>query len=128
MVMGFISKGFSYMMFWGENFIFVIFFIAFEICLMPFVWFICFCNIIYSTPGMFTTFFNLIKWCILGILYMTFILLKDVWNLLKILAMHRGCKEYVGLDKSLSPEEILKKNDLKINCYNQIRAIVIQMY
>jgi len=97
--MFYVSKGFSYMMFWMENIIFVIFFVAFEICLMPLVWFICFCNIIYSTPGMFTTFYNLAKWIVLGTLYLTYILLKDVLNLLKILAMHRGCREYNNLDK-----------------------------
>lgn len=80
-IMKFISKGFSYMMFWMENILFVSVFIAFEMCLMPLVWFICFLNIIYSTPGMFTTFFNLAKWIVLGILYMAFILFKDVYNL-----------------------------------------------
>jgi len=116
------------MMFWMENILFVSAFLVFELCLGPFVWIGCMINIIYCTNGMFTTVYNTFKWCLLGLLYLAFILIKDVYNLLKILCMHRGCREAKNLSSGIDLDEVERKKLLKIDCFNSIRGVVISMY
>jgi hypothetical protein len=77
---------FSCTNFWLENVIGIIFFMLFQIFLLPFVYLLTFFNIIYSTHGLFTTAFNVIKWAIFGILYLIHLLLKDTGMLIWILA------------------------------------------
>jgi hypothetical protein len=47
---------------------------------------------VYSTNGPWTTVFNLFRWTFFGAVFLTYLLLRDVLNILKILAMHNGCK------------------------------------
>lgn len=83
-----LSRYFSLMNFWLENLIGVLFFIIFELILIPIVFLKTNFNIMYSTHGLFTTVFNLLKWLIFGMFYLFFILTNDVFMLLKILSMH----------------------------------------
>jgi NADH:ubiquinone oxidoreductase subunit 4 (subunit M) len=88
-----IMKWFSLGVFWLENIIGVTFFIAFELCLLPIVYCVCLFNIGCNTRGLFTTVFNLFLWSSIGLLILLCILCMDTFVLLKILAMHNGCKE-----------------------------------
>jgi len=115
---------FSYMLFWGENIIFVTFFTIFEVLLIPLIYVICFINIVYSTKGLFTTVFNIIKWLSSGFIYLFCMLCNDVWNLIKILAKHRGCKQEIVIDE----DEIKQKTSMTIECFNEIRKTAIEMY
>lgn len=89
-----VANYFSIFIFWLENLIVIPFFMMFEIALMVFVYLITFFNIIYSTPGLFTTAFYIIKWMIFGIFYLIYLLFYDTYMLMWIFSCHRGCLEY----------------------------------
>lgn len=80
-IMAKISQGFSYFIFWAENFLFLTAFLAFELLLSPFIYIVIMINIVYSTRGMFTTMYNVLYWIIFGVFYMLVILMKEVYNL-----------------------------------------------
>jgi len=83
-----VANYFSIFIFWLENVLGIIFFMFFEISLMIFVYLITLFNIIYSTPGLFTTAFNCIKWILFGIFYLIYLLLKDTYMLMWIMSCH----------------------------------------
>lgn len=85
---------FSKVNFWIENLVMVIAFFLFELLLSPLIYFKTLYNVIYSSNGLFTTVFSIFRWIIMGPLYLLWILFNDVKNLLNILRMHDGCKEY----------------------------------
>lgn len=74
-LMNTVSNWFSYFIFWGENILFVGFFTAFELILLPVLYLRCLFNLIYSTPGLFTTVAYVITWLLVGILYLMVILI-----------------------------------------------------
>lgn len=93
------SELFSQFNFWMENLIFLAIFGLFEILLSPMVFIVSYFNIIYSTGGPFSTVYNLFKWTAFGPVYLTYILLKDLWNMIYILSMLDGCKDYLERQK-----------------------------
>lgn len=126
-VMGYASKLFSYFTYWLENMFFVLGFSILELFMLPVVYIKCLVNIIISTRGIFTTIFYIFQWFFLGILYLVGILLTDVYNLLKILSMHRGCIDTLGKDskQKLSEDEEKQMIMERIECFNEIRGVVI---
>ena len=129
-VMSRIAYAFSIFNFWLENIFFIIYFIVYEIVLMPFVFFLTFFNIMYSTHGLFTTAFNVIKWAIFGFIYLLYLLLNDTRMLIQILAKHKGCKESDPKNDKQKIDETHIDNDLnkQIMVFNDVRTTVIQMY
>jgi hypothetical protein len=131
-----VSRYFSLMIFWFENLIGVLFFMIFEIILIPIVFLKTIFNIIYSTSGLFTTVFNVLKWLIFGIFYLFAILSYDVFMLIKILTMHRGCKEYKeeqtnkGQEEAEDDEENSRERERDMNqqVFNEVRGVVIKMF
>ena len=87
-----VSDIFSKINFWMENILFIIVFIMFEICLTPLVYLITFFNILFCTPGIFTTTAFIIWWSGFGIFYLLFMLMYDTYYLIVILSYHDGCK------------------------------------
>ena len=77
-----VSKFFSYMMFWLENCIFLIFFIVFEILLIVPVYFKNVFVIAWASLGLFTTFFNVVIWIFTGLFISFYIAATDVVNLI----------------------------------------------
>ena len=66
-----------------------------------------------------------------GWLYLSYILCMDVANFVKILTMHKGCKAHEGLDQQDSDDDLVetrKKRLIEIECYNEIRQVVINMF
>lgn len=86
------SKAFSYAMYWAENVIFVIIFLLYEICCIPAVYFKTFLNIVTCSVGLFTIMFQLAYWLFSGLFFSFFLVLRDVYYLVKILSMHQGCR------------------------------------
>ena len=137
-----IMKWFSLGVFWLENIIGVTFFVAFELCLLPIVFGVCLFNIGCNTRGLFTTVLNIFIWCSVGLLILLCILCMDTFVLLKILAMHNGCKENEKVEKQKAdaakgePIEVLKSKaeqneDQRNNIVarmNEIREVVFQYY
>lgn len=128
-----VSYIFSIFIFWLENVIVITFFMLFELLLMTFVYLITFFNIIYSTPGLFTTAAYIIFWTLFGVFYLIYLLLKDTYMLIWILSCHKGCIDY------LEKQKPVKKNDNKetpleedsermIGVFNDLRDVVIEMY
>lgn len=106
-----VAKAFSLMIFWLENIVGVLFFTIFELILIPIVFLKTIVNIMYSTHGLFTTVFNLLKWYAFGLFYLTLILTWDVYMLLKILWMHKGCKYYIEESKKDEEEGSIDKEE-----------------
>ena len=73
-----------------------------------------------STPGFFTLIFYLLLWTVIGFVYLLFIALSDVKELMSILYMHDGCKAeagiYVNIEKEVDYEMLHK-------VYNDVRSI-----
>lgn len=124
-----VAEKFSYAIFWVENIILIVGFMAFEICLIPFVYLITYFNIIFSckSPLQLVTFLS--KWAFGGIFLVFYIMLDDIRHLFKILVLYRGCKE--ASENNLADEEeneVELDDKQKIKVYNEIRDNVIEMY
>jgi len=91
--MRFISKGFSYLMFWAENIFFIMAFMLFELAIMPIAYIKVWINIIRNSMGVLNTIVNCLVWLIIGLFMMIFLLFKDVFHLVKILSFHHGCRK-----------------------------------
>ena len=78
------SKHFSKIMFWVENFVYIIFFFFYEFFLIPLVFFKVLYNIIKVSfwKDVLTMTFT---WLIIGFFYLLFSCFKDCYNFLKIL-------------------------------------------
>lgn len=129
-----VASYFTLVIFWGENLIFMAFFLVYEMLLMPILYFQITFNIGYSTKGMFTTVFNLFCWCCVGILYMPGLLFSDAACLCNILSMHEGCIEYQAkaennTDKLSKTEgQIEEEKQNTIARMNEIREVIMKQY
>ena len=123
-LMIYITKGFSFMMFWLENIIFISFFLAFELIISPFAYIKVWFNIVRNSMGVCRTILNCIVWAIIGVIMMFYIVVSDCVNLIKILCYHNGCRH--GFIDDLAEEEV--DTALKIKVYNETRATVISLY
>lgn len=90
--MQYISKWFSYLMFWIENFLFIFAFLVFEVCISPIAYAKVWINLIKNSMGVLNTIVNCAIWLVIGIFIMFYLLLRDVVYLMKILGHHDGCK------------------------------------
>jgi hypothetical protein len=91
------SKGMSYFMFWLENIFFIVMFSVFELAISPFaygkIWFNLLAmlrNTDISTIGRAKSAFYSLVWLFLGPFIMMRILLRDVFNFVRILCHHDG--------------------------------------
>lgn len=87
-LMVYISKGFSYLMYWLENLIFIFAFFALELLICPIAYIKVWFNLIRNSMGVFRIICNCIVWAIIGVIMMVFIVISDFCNLLKILCCH----------------------------------------
>ena len=93
-------------MFWFENIFFIIAFIFQVTLLIPLVYIKNFFIIIWASSGLFTSLFYAIGWLFVGLFITFFLALRDVYFYMKILSMHRGCREAYGLEDELKEEVI----------------------
>lgn len=92
---------------------------------------------------MFTTVWNFFLWITIGLLILIQILLMDTWALIRILAMHNGCKENKvmneqkaecaisgkELEEPISKEvEIEQERNKIVAILNDVREVVFQAY
>jgi hypothetical protein len=91
-IMEYITKGFSYMMHWLENLIFIMSFLLFELFLFPIAYLKVWLNIILNSLGVLMTIGNCISWALAGLPVMFFLVLRDACYLIKILCYHQGCR------------------------------------
>jgi hypothetical protein len=127
-LMGRVTLKFSYINFWVENIFMVIVFFIYELCLLPFSYLLTFYNLVVTSHGTYKLILNWFRWAIFGLLYLNFIIAKDIFYLFRILSMYRGCKAadpHYNIDDD--DDEGLS-DDQKILVYNEIRIIVMQMY
>lgn len=122
--MAYISKSFSYFMFWLENIVFVIAFFLFELLIMPIAYIKVWINIVRNSMGILNTILNCVIWALIGIFMMFFLLFRDVSYLVKILSYHNGCR--FGKVDELAEESV--DPALRIKIYNETRATVISLY
>jgi len=83
-------------MFWFENTFFIIAFIILVTLFVPLVYIKNVFVIAWASSGLFTTLFYVIGWVFVGIFITIFLALRDVFYFIKILSMHRGCREAMG--------------------------------
>lgn len=103
-LMKFISKGFSYFMFWLENIFFIACYFGFEAIIMPVAYVKVWINIVRNSMGVLNTILNCLIWLFIGIFAMLYLLLRDVCYLIKILSYHNGCR--FGKADELAEENI----------------------
>ena len=99
-------------MFWFENTFFIIAFIIFVSILVPLIYIKNFFVIAWASSGLFTTLFYVIGWGFVGIFITIVLALKDVYFFIKILSMHRGCREAMGLEDEL--KEVIIEEDVEV--------------
>jgi hypothetical protein len=97
-------------MFWFENIFFIIAFIIQVTILVPLVYIKNFFIIGWASSGLFTTLFYSIGWLFAGLFITLFLAVRDVYYYIKILSMHRGCREAYGLEDELK-EELIPEDD-----------------
>ena len=93
-------------MFWFENIFFIIAFIIQVTLLVPFVYIKNFFIIMWASSGLLTKILYAGGWLFVGIFITLFLALRDVYYYMKILSMHRGCREAYGLEDELKEEVI----------------------
>jgi len=123
--MVYVSKFFSYLMFWIENSVFVFIFFILELIIMPLAYLKIWFNIIKNSLGVIRTILNCLIFAILGVPIMFFIVLRDFFYLMKILCMHQGCR-YGRVDELQNECEL--NNIKKLRIYNQTRITVIILF
>ena len=92
------SDLFSKFMFWLENIFWILVFLSYSLLLVPFVYLSNFYNIIWATSGPFKPLFYVLFWLVIGIPLSLFIVLRDVWLFIKLLAILEGCLKHTGKD------------------------------
>ena len=83
-----ISKGFSYVMYWLENILFLVFYLIFEVLILPLAYLKVWFNIIRTSMGVLRLILNSIVWAIIGVPMIIFLLFADMVNLFRILCFH----------------------------------------
>jgi hypothetical protein len=126
-LMGKVTFRFSLFLFWVENAFILVLFMTYEFCLLPFAYLLTFYNLMITSHGNKKLVMNMFRWAILGNLYLVHMILKDTYYLLKILSMLKGCKA-ADPHKLDDDEEEEISEETKLDLYNEIRIIVMQMY
>ena len=84
-LMKYVTMAFSYSMHWIENTFIIIGFFLFEIIIAPLAYLKVWFNIIMNSIGLVKTIINGLAWTILGLPFMSFLILRDSIYLLRIL-------------------------------------------
>ena len=121
-----LNKSISYLVYWLENFVAVIFFFLYEVLIIPIVWCKIFWSIITTTQGLFTTIFYTITWIFTGLIFTFTLIIRDIYFLFKIFAMHQGCRAAMKLGDELKEYKV--EDALKLKVYNEVRHTVIEIY
>ena len=120
------TRFFAYANYWLENVIFILAFFLYELFLVPVVYGKTFLNIVTCSVGLFTIMFHCVAWFLSGFFFTLFLVLRDIYYLVKILLMHQGCRQAMGLTDELTDTEI--DREIKLKVYNEVRETVIEMY
>mgnify|MGYP001557908290 CR=1 FL=1 len=86
--MVYISKFFSYLMYWIENSILLGCFLILEMLFMPFAYLKIWFNILKSTSGVIRTIINCLVWAIIGVPMILFLVFRDFIYMMRILSYH----------------------------------------
>jgi hypothetical protein len=116
----------GYLVYWGENVIFLSLFFTYSLFTLPLVCGKIFFNLMFSGQGLFTVIFYCIVWVFTGWIFSFGLLLRDVYYLAHILSMHQGCRHAMGLPDEL--KEITVDPDVKLKVYNEVRMTVIELF
>ena len=92
LMMKYMSMSFSYLMYWLENVVFIGAFLLFEFFILPLAYLKVWMNLIKNSMGVLNLITNCVVWLLIGIPTIVFLLLRDVFYLLKILCYHNGCR------------------------------------
>lgn len=87
-LMKYIGKGFSYMMFWVENVLFLVAFIAFEAMMYPVAYIKVWINIVQNSIGVFKLLINCLLMALVGQIILGFLIFRDAYYFIKILCFH----------------------------------------
>jgi hypothetical protein len=121
-----LNKFFGYLIYWLENIIILGLFFLYSFIISPIVYFKIFFNLMFSAQGLFTVIFYCLTWIFSG-WFLTFgLLIRDMWYLFRIMAMHQGCREATGQVDEL--KEIKVDPELKLRIYNEVRTTVIELF
>lgn len=121
-----VNNFFSYLIFWLENLVVLSLFTFYSLLILPIVYGKIFFNLMFSSQGLFTVIFYCIVWLFTGWIFSMGLLARDLWYLIRILAMHRGCREEMGLIDEL--KEYVVDPEVKLKVYNEVRQTVIELF
>ena len=113
-------------MFWIENIVWIVLFMAYEIALIPLVYAKNIFTVAWATQGMFSTLFNTAAWIMTGPVFIAFFIMRDVWYLFRLMTMHQGCKVSTGVQDDMLKEEVDLPEETRL--YNQAREAVIEEF
>jgi hypothetical protein len=123
-VMAYIGRGFSYFMFWLENVIFIVVYLAMTAALGPIAYIKIWINVIRNSVGVLSTILNIVLWAISGPFLTLYLIFRDVYYLIKILSYHQGCR--FGQHDEMAEEKIDPHS--KVRIFNETRSTVISLY
>lgn len=118
-----VGSYFALLMFWLENVVWLLLFMAYEIAQLPLVYLKNLFVVAWATQGLFLTIWHTAAWLFSGPVLLVFFALRDIYYMFKILRMHQGCREAGGIFDELE----VKKIDVneEVMRYNEARDVAI---
>lgn len=83
-----LNKGTQYLMFWTDNVIYILIFVAYEFVLIPLVYIKNFMSVAKSSIGFKSKLTNGVTWIFSGLFFSFYIACRDVYFFIQILTMH----------------------------------------
>ena len=112
------------MTFWIENILISVFFLLYELVILPFAYLRVWTNLFKNSPSFFVFFLNFLLFSAFGPFLMIFFIFKDCSYFFTILRYLNGCKS--GKVDELAEIEVDQKTRMQL--YNEVRATVIHIY
>ena len=83
-----VSNYFALLMFWLENVVWLILFMAYEVAQLPLVYLKNLLVVAWATQGLFLTIWHTVAWLFSGPVLLIFFVFRDIYYMFKILTMH----------------------------------------
>jgi hypothetical protein len=99
-----ISTIFSYVLYWLENTFFIFGFFMFEFAVCPLAYLKVWVNIFRNSANFLNLFFYCILWLIFGLPITVYLVLNDVFNLIRLMTYYKGCR--YGMKDLMADEKL----------------------
>lgn len=117
---------FALLMFWLENIIWLLVFMAYEVALSPLVYLKNIFVVGWATQGLLQKVWHIVAWLFLGPILLIYFILRDMNYMFRILCEHQGCRIAAGLGDAL-PQTKIDVSE-QVQRFNEARNIAILKY